>query len=95
MKRYLILNGDKTTANGTVQAVATTIQLSGQDVTHEGDSVSCPACNTTGKIKCDGTRQIMTAPDGRHAALSEDLCICGCHPPPKLIASQNMMSTEA
>jgi hypothetical protein len=38
---------------------------------------------------------MMTAPDGRHAALSDDLCICGCHPPPKLIASQNMMSTEA
>ncbi|MFL9863778.1 PAAR domain-containing protein [Paraburkholderia fungorum] len=95
MRRYLILNGDKTTANGTVEATATTIQLSGQDVAHEGDSVSCPACNTTGKIQCDGPRQVMTAPDGRHAALSDDLCICGCHPPPKLIASQNMMSTEA
>jgi uncharacterized Zn-binding protein involved in type VI secretion len=95
MKRYLILNGDKTTANGTVQATPTTIQLHEQDVAHEGDSVSCPACNTTGKIQCDGPRQMMTAPDGRHAALSDDLCICDCHPPPKLIASQNMMSTEA
>jgi len=91
MQRYLILNGDKTTANGTVQATSTTVQ---QDVAHEGDSVACPSCNTTGRIQCDGPRQMMTAPDGRHAALSEDLCICGCHPPPKLIASQNMMSTE-
>jgi uncharacterized Zn-binding protein involved in type VI secretion len=94
MQRYLILNGDKTTANGTVQATSTTVQLNGQDVAHEGDSVACPSCNTTGRIQCDGQRQMMTAPDGRHAALSEDLCICGCDPPPKLIASQNMMSTE-
>ncbi|WP_407669564.1 PAAR domain-containing protein [Paraburkholderia heleia] len=59
MKRYLILSGDRTTANGTVQATPTTIQLSGQDVAHEGDSVSCQACNTTGKIQCDGPRQMM------------------------------------
>jgi uncharacterized Zn-binding protein involved in type VI secretion len=94
MQRYLILGGDKTTTNGTVQATPTTIQLSGQDVAHEGDSVSCPACNTTGKIQCDGPRQVMTAPDGRHAALSDDLCICKCDPPPKLVASQNSMSVE-
>jgi len=73
MKRYLILNGDKTTANGTVEATPTTIQLSGRDVAHEGDSVSCPACNTTGKIQCDSPRQMMTAPDGRHAALSRKM----------------------
>nr|WP_218904965.1 PAAR domain-containing protein [Paraburkholderia bryophila] len=89
------MNGDKTTANGTVQAAATTIQLSGQNVAHQGDSVSCPTCNSTGKIQCEGHRPMMTAPDGQHAALSDDLCICGCQPPPKLIASQNMMSTEA
>lgn len=65
MKRYLILNGDKTTANGTVQATSTMIQLSGQDIAHEGDSVSCPACNTIGKIQSDGPRQVMTAPDGQ------------------------------
>ncbi|MDP9645591.1 PAAR domain-containing protein [Paraburkholderia sp. 22098] len=95
MKRYLILNGDKTTANGVVQAVPTTIQLSDKDVAHEGDPVACPACNTTGKIQCDGPRQVMTAPDGRHAALSDDLCICGCHPPPRLVSSQQMMSVDA
>ncbi|WP_326972954.1 PAAR domain-containing protein [Caballeronia mineralivorans] len=95
VKRYLILNGDKTTANGTVHATPATIQLNGQDVAHDGDNVTCPACNSTGKIKCDGPRQMMTAPDGQDAALSDDLCICGCHPPPRLIASQNMMSTEA
>ncbi|MBN3856932.1 PAAR domain-containing protein [Paraburkholderia sp. Ac-20340] len=53
MQRFLILNGDKTTANGTIVAVATTIQLEGRDVAHEGDNVQCPACRSTGKIKCD------------------------------------------
>jgi uncharacterized Zn-binding protein involved in type VI secretion len=94
MKRYLILDGDKTTASGTVQAKPTTVQLSGVHVAHEGDEVVCPTCNSTGKIKCDGPRQSMTAPDGRHAALSEDLCICKCDPPPKLVASQNSMSVD-
>ncbi|MFM0157484.1 PAAR domain-containing protein [Paraburkholderia sediminicola] len=95
MKRFLILNDDKTTANGVVRATPTPIQLSDKDFAHEGDEVACPACNTLGKIQRDGPRQIMTALDGRHAALSEDLCICGCHPPPRLVASQQMMSTEA
>src|SRR5260221_214109 len=53
MKRFLILNGDKTTANGIVQATPTSIQLSDKDVAHEGDKVACPACNTVGKIQCD------------------------------------------
>lgn len=95
MQRYLILNCDKTTANGTLVAIPTTIQFEGRDVAHEGDEVQCPTCNTTGKIKCDGLRQVMTAPDGRHAALSDDLCICKCDPLPKLVASQQSMSIDA
>ncbi|HKR39526.1 MAG TPA: PAAR domain-containing protein [Paraburkholderia sp.] len=95
MQRFLILNGDRTTANGTVIAAPMTIQFVGRDVAHEGDDVRCPACNTTGKIKCDGPRQVMTAPYGQHAALSDDLCICKCEPPPKLVASQRSMSVDA
>ncbi len=95
LQRYLILNGDKTTANGTVVAAPTTIQFMGRDVAHEGDDVQCPACHTTGKIKCDGPRQVMSAPDGRHAALSDDLCTCKCDPSPKLVASQQSMSVDA
>jgi hypothetical protein len=37
-----MLNSDNTTANRTVQATATAIQLSGQGVAHEGDSVCSP-----------------------------------------------------
>lgn len=95
MKRYLILTGDKTTANGTVIATPATIRFANRDVAHEGDDVQCPACNTTGKVQCDGPRQVMTAPDGRRAALSDDLCICKCDPPPKLVASQQAMGVDA
>ncbi|WP_412770627.1 PAAR domain-containing protein, partial [Ralstonia solanacearum] len=54
MKRYVILSGDKTTAGGTVQATATTLQLNGVHVAHEGDAVACPACHSTGNIQCSG-----------------------------------------
>ena len=95
MQRYLILHGDKTTANGTVVAKSTTIQFEDRDVAHEGDDVQCPACNTIGKIKCDGPRQVMAAPDGGHAALSDDLCVCQCHPLPRLVPSQQSMSVDS
>lgn len=92
MKRYVILTGDKTTADGTVEAKATTLQLNGVHVAHEGDDVSCPACHSTGKIQCDGgTRLPMNGPDGRRIALHDDLCICQCNPPPRLVASQGVM----
>ncbi|MFM0732858.1 PAAR domain-containing protein [Paraburkholderia sediminicola] len=94
MKRFLILNGDKTTSNGTVVARSTTLGLQERQIAHEGDDVSCPACHSTGKIQCDGPRLPMTGPDGRRAALSDDLCICQCTPPPKLVASQSSTSIE-
>ena len=40
MKRYLILNGDKTTADGKVVATPTTIRFERRDVAHEGESDS-------------------------------------------------------
>jgi uncharacterized Zn-binding protein involved in type VI secretion len=94
MKRYLILDDDRTTASGTVHAKPTTLKYDSKHVAHEGDDVACLTCNSTGKIKCDGPRQSMTGPDGRPAALSDDLCMCKCDPPPKLVASQNSMSVQ-
>ncbi|MFM0669942.1 PAAR domain-containing protein [Paraburkholderia sediminicola] len=95
MKRYMILNGDKTTANGTVLASSTTPGLNGRSIAYENDDVSCPACSSTGKIQCDGPRLPMTGPDRRRVALSDDLCICKCNPLPKLVASQQVMSVDA
>jgi uncharacterized Zn-binding protein involved in type VI secretion len=94
VKRYLILDGDQTTVAGTVHAKATPRGLNGRHIAHEADDVSCPACGSTGKISCDGPRLSMNGPDGRRTALSDDLCICKCDPPPKLLASQQSMSVE-
>ncbi|WP_321889620.1 PAAR domain-containing protein [Paraburkholderia bannensis] len=94
MKRYLILDGDHTTVSGTVRAQPTTLSFGGRQVAHEGDDVVCPACNSTGKIQCDGPRLAMPGPGGRQTALSNDLCICNCAPPPKLVATQQGMSIE-
>ena len=95
MTRYMILDGDHTTVAGTVRATATSFELGGRHIAHEGDDVICPACKTVGKIQCVGPRQPMTGPDGRPVALSDDLCICKCAPPPKLVPSQQMMSVDA
>ncbi|HDR9037100.1 TPA: PAAR domain-containing protein [Burkholderia vietnamiensis] len=95
MTRYMILDGDHTTVAGTVRATATPFELGGRHIAHEGDDVICLACKTVGKIQCVGPRQPMTGPDGRPVALSDDLCICKCAPPPKLVPSQQVMSVDA
>jgi uncharacterized Zn-binding protein involved in type VI secretion len=95
MTRYLILDDDRTTANGAVHAKAAPFVLDGRPIAHENDDVVCPTCNTTGKIQCVGARLPMTGPDGRQVALSDDLCICKCTPAPKLVASQSVMVVKA
>ncbi|SFU24779.1 hypothetical protein SAMN05192563_102989 [Paraburkholderia aspalathi] len=54
MKRYAILDGDRTMASGTVLGSSTTPELSGRSIAYENDDVSCPACGSTGMIQCDG-----------------------------------------
>jgi len=68
--------------------------LDNKHIAHEDDDVICPACKSIGKIQCDGPRLPMTGPDGRRVALSDDLCICKCPTPPKLVASQQVMSVD-
>lgn len=86
-KRYHITDGAKTTANGTVRASAIWFKLDGAPLAREGDPVDCAACGTEGVIRCVQPR-MPDHLDGRQFALSDDLCICGCTPPPKLIAEQ-------
>ncbi|RQQ30903.1 PAAR domain-containing protein [Burkholderia stagnalis] len=92
MTRYVIFDGDHTTVAGLVQAKATSFALSGRQIAHEDDIVFCPMCRTIGRIQCDGPRLPVTGPDGRRVALSDDLCICKCSTPPRLVASQKVTS---
>ena len=90
IRRYDIVNGDSTTAGGTVEVADGRDILGNREQAYEDDLVRCPACHSTGRIVCVGPRLSMTGPDGREAALSDDLCVCRCDPSPRLIPSQNI-----
>jgi uncharacterized Zn-binding protein involved in type VI secretion len=94
MRRYDIVKGDTTTAGGVVQAGDPTDVIGEREQAYENDPVWCPACKTMGKIVCDGQRISTTGPDGRQTALSDDLCICQCVTPPRLVASQSASYIE-
>ncbi|WP_092597588.1 MULTISPECIES: PAAR domain-containing protein [Burkholderiaceae] len=87
-RRYDILRGDATSSSGTVLGGDASDTLGGREQAYEGDPVWCPQCKTVGRIACQGPRQSMRNASGREAALSDDICACGCSPSPLLIASQ-------
>ncbi|WP_321886411.1 PAAR domain-containing protein [Paraburkholderia bannensis] len=94
MKRFDIVKGDATTVGGVVQGGDGSDLIDSREQAYELDPVWCPVCKTTGKIQCDGPRVMTTGPDGRESALSDDLCICNCSPPPRLLASQQTSFIE-
>lgn len=87
LKRYHITIGARTTAGGVVKTASTKSKVNGLLLAIEGDLVDCPACHTQGVIQVVPPR-LPDRSNGKEYALSDDLCICKCHPPPKLIASQ-------
>lgn len=90
IERYLITLGDTTTADGRVTTANSCRTINDIPVAYEGDHVACPKCNSVGVIKPSGPR-ISETRDGREVALQDDLCICKCNPPPRLVASQNFV----
>ncbi|KAA6175005.1 PAAR domain-containing protein [Pseudomonas veronii] len=87
MRRYFITRGAKTTAGGTVVGGLENFRIKQVDIALEGHEVLCPACKTTGTIVCVGPRRSQYA-RGRKVALSDDICLCKCDPPPHLITDQ-------
>jgi uncharacterized Zn-binding protein involved in type VI secretion len=96
VRRYLIVLGDKTTAGGVVIQAEPTCTNHGKPLAYHGAQVYCHACKTTGYISNMPPYRTMTLM-GKQVALENDVCICKCSPPPRLIASQNnaSMSFEA
>ena len=86
-KRYFILLGAQTEAGGTVASASSFMSQDGLPYALEGDLVDCPACGQQGRIACVAPR-LDAGFNGRHYALEHDLCLCGCSPPPRLIANQ-------
>lgn len=89
MRRYHITLGASTTAGGKVTSASSHGSINGARIALEGDTVTCPACKTTGKIACIAPR-IPESWNGKQVALGDDLCICGCAPPPKLRPNQGL-----
>ncbi|UGQ45827.1 PAAR domain-containing protein [Massilia endophytica] len=87
VSRYHITVGASTTAGGKVISANSFRSINGATVAYAGDQVSCPACNSVGVIQPDGPR-LSDVFNGKQVALSDDLCICKCVPPPRLIANQ-------
>lgn len=92
--RFYIHVGDTTTSAGKVLTGRNDSLFLGHESSFEDDQVFCPACNSVGVIRCVGTRISAIGPHGKEEALSGDLCICRCSPPPRLVASQSSYWTE-
>lgn len=90
LTRYLITLGATTTAGGKVISASSFRSINDVDVAVEDDRVQCPKCNSIGVIKPDGPRLSETCND-KEVALHDDLCICKCNPPPRLIANQSFV----
>jgi hypothetical protein len=58
-----------------------------------GMSTYCPTCKQEGYIAPRGPRRGGTAINGKQWALSGDVNICGCSPPPVFHAERNMAMT--
>nr|WP_080421678.1 PAAR domain-containing protein [Burkholderia ubonensis] len=87
MRRYFIVIGDKTTSDGVVLEGEERTKNHGKALSYHGARVYCPACKSEGHIVADGPSRPMLL-HGKQVALEDDLCICNCSPPPRLIRSQ-------
>lgn len=90
LKRYLVTLGAATTNGGEVISASDFRRINGVPVALEGDQVRCPKCHSVGIIKPDGPR-VSECARGRQVALHGDLCACRCSPPPRLVASQDLV----
>lgn len=86
-QRYLITLGAGTTAGGKVTSASSARSVNGARVAVEGDQVQCPQCHSMGVIQPDGPR-LGERCNGKQVALHDDLCLCKCDPPPRLVANQ-------
>jgi uncharacterized Zn-binding protein involved in type VI secretion len=86
ISRRVARHGDLTTNQGVVIAPGNYNTVMGLQVALAGDKIECPACKTTGYIRSAPPSPEQYYND-RRFAYGGDLCICGCHPPPRIIAS--------
>jgi uncharacterized Zn-binding protein involved in type VI secretion len=91
IKRYYITLGAATTAGGEVTTASSFMSIDGVKAALDRDKVWCPQCSSEGYIGLDGPR-LSSSFNSKQHALHDDLCICKCDPPPRLVAVQNHSS---
>jgi uncharacterized Zn-binding protein involved in type VI secretion len=89
MRRYTITLGAPTSSGGKVISASSDGKIDASPIALEGDLVTCPVCKTAGKIMCVGPR-IPETWGGKNVALENDLCICRCATPPRLLPNQTL-----
>lgn len=89
--RYVITLGAATTAGGKVTSAQGLRTIDGVAVAVEGDRCWCPDCQSEGVIGLAGPR-LHHPLEGKEIALSDDLCLCQCRPPPRLLAAQQIVA---
>ncbi|WP_175714002.1 PAAR domain-containing protein [Burkholderia ambifaria] len=85
--------GDKTTAGGIVAQGERASTVNGQPFAYQDAKINCQSCSSVGAIRNIGPNRPMGLM-GKQVALENDLCICKCNPPPRLIASQRTAFIE-
>jgi uncharacterized Zn-binding protein involved in type VI secretion len=91
MRRHTITLGASTCAGGKVISASSAGSINGVPIALENDAIFCPACKSQGKILCVGPR-IPETWNGKQVALENDLCMCACPSPPKLVPNQALRS---
>ncbi|GJH08040.1 PAAR domain-containing protein [Caballeronia novacaledonica] len=91
MRRYFIVVGDSTTRGGIVLEGEERATNHDKPLSHHGARVYCHTCKAEGHIVGDGPSRPMLL-HGKQVALENDLCICKCSPPPRLLRSQTNAS---
>jgi len=89
MKRYTITLGALTSVGGKVIGASASGCVNGAAIALEGDAIFCPACKSTGRIVCVEPR-IPELWNGKKVALENDLCVCACLTPPRLVPNQTL-----
>jgi len=86
-RRSYITLGAATSAGGRVSSASALLSINGIRAALEADTVWCEACHSNGVIALDAARD-GARDNGRQLALSGDLCLCRCSPPPRLLPAQ-------
>jgi uncharacterized Zn-binding protein involved in type VI secretion len=89
MKRHTITLGASTSVGGKVITASSNGSINGVTIALETDVIFCPVCKSQGKIMCIGPR-IPETWNGKNVALENDLCLCGCANPPRLLPNQSV-----